>query len=78
MPKFKVLRRQDAYVDYVAEVEADTAEEAADLASSSPWDFQWEEQGVVEFDAGLFVALDADGNEIEGTEAGKLAYPKYA
>jgi len=73
MPKFQVLRRRDAFVDYVAEVEADTAEEASDLANHAPWDFEWEERGVIEFDASLFVALDGDGNEIEGTETGKLA-----
>lgn len=73
MPKFEVLCRRDAFVDYVAEIEADTPEEAADAANLAPWDHKWEERGVVEFDAALFVALDADGNEIEGTETGKLA-----
>ena len=73
MPKFQVLRRIDAYVDYVAEVEADTPAEAAELADWQPSEYEWKEQGVVEFDATLIVALDADGNEIEGTKAGKLA-----
>jgi len=73
MPRFHVLCRRDAFADYVAEIEADTPEEAADAANSAPWDHEWEERGVVEFDAALFVALDADGNEIEGTETGKLA-----
>lgn len=73
MPKFQVLCRRDAFVDYVAEIEADTPEEAAELANSPFSNPKWEERGVVEFDACLYVALDADGNEIEGTETGKLA-----
>lgn len=73
MPKFQVLRRVDAYVDYIAEVEADTPAEAAERADWSPSDYEWNEQGVVEFDATLIVALDAEGNEIEGSETGKLA-----
>jgi hypothetical protein len=73
MPKFAVLRRQDAYVDYVAEVEADTAESAAWLANTAPWDHKWEPQGVTAFDAALYVALDADGGEIAGTECGRCA-----
>jgi hypothetical protein len=32
MPVFTVLSRVDAYVDYVAEVEANSAAEAVDLA----------------------------------------------
>ncbi len=73
MPKFTVLRRQDAYVDYTAEVEAETAEDAAWIANESFDRFRWEKQGVAEFDAALFVTLDEDGEEIEGTECGKCA-----
>jgi len=73
MPKYEVLCRRDAFVDYVAEIEADTPEEASKLANSPFSDLEWEERGIVEFDAALFVTLDADGNEIEGTETGKLA-----
>lgn len=32
MPKFTILSRGDAYVDYTTEVEADSVEEAVDLA----------------------------------------------
>ncbi len=32
MPVFTILSRVDAYVDYVAEIEADSAEEAVDIA----------------------------------------------
>lgn len=73
MPKFIVLCRQDAYVDYTAEVEADTAEDAAWIANSAPWDQKWTQQSVSEFDAALYVALDDAGNEIDGTQCGKCA-----
>ena len=72
MPIFKVLSRVDAYVDYIAEVEADTAEEAVDIAYDNfDGAVKWEEQGVVEFDARHVVALGTDGEEIEGTARGK-------
>ena len=32
MPKFTVLSRKDAFVDYVTEVEAETPEQAVDIA----------------------------------------------
>jgi exonuclease VII large subunit len=70
MPKFQVLRRVDAYVDYVAEVEADNPTEAAELASDDESAYEWQSQGEVEFDARLFVALDKDGREIDGTQQG--------
>ena len=73
MPKFTVLCRQDAYIDYVATVEADTAEDAAWAANSVPWDYKWERRGESEFDAALYVTLDEDGDEIAGTECGKCA-----
>lgn len=69
MPVFMVLSRVDAYVDYLAEVEADTAREAVDLAYDG--DVVWEKSGVVEFDARHVVALDDDGEEIESTARGK-------
>ena len=70
MPTFTVLCRIDAYVDYVAEVEADTAEDAAELARDSHEDYKWEHHGTAEFDARLYVTLDADGDEIERTQVG--------
>ncbi len=72
MAVFKVRRRVDAYVDYVAEVEADSPEEAAELASDDEAAFNWEEEGPCEFDARMFIALDADGSEIDGTQCGDL------
>ena len=71
MPVFLVLSRVDAYVGYVAEIEADTAEEAVDIAYDGGPGVVWSEQGVVEFDARRVVALDDDGEEIESTARGK-------
>lgn len=69
MPIFRVLCRVDAFVDYIAEIEADDPQEAAwyaDLAT----DLKWEEQGVVEFDARLYVTLDGNDEPIESTQCG--------
>lgn len=70
MPKFKVLRRVDAFADDVAEVEAETAEEAARKASVDERTYEWEETGTHHFDARLFVTLDENGSEIEATQRG--------
>ena len=71
MPIFTVLSRVDAYVDYITEVEADTAEEAVDLAYDGGPDVVWEPYGVMEFDARRVVALDDEGEEIDSTARGK-------
>lgn len=71
MPKFTILSRVDAYVDYTCEVEADDLKAAVDLAWDGDPSIQWKEQGVVEFDARHVVALDANGDEIEGYSRGK-------
>jgi hypothetical protein len=71
MPVFTILSRVDAYVDYLAEVEADSAEDAVELACDADPAVKWEERGVVEFDARRVVALDDDGEEIESTTRGK-------
>lgn len=70
MSKFTVLCRVDAYVDYVAEVDASCAEEAVELARERSADYRWEEQGPVEFDARGYVTLDATGSEIDRTRRG--------
>jgi hypothetical protein len=72
MPKFTVLRQQDAFVGYVATVEAESAKAAADLAYSEPGLFRWEQDSVRQYDACRVVALDDDGNEIESTARGKF------
>ena len=71
MPTFRVLSRVDAYADYIAEVEADSPEEAADLAYDGDIALRWEPAGVQEFDARRVVTLDADGEEIAATARGK-------
>lgn len=71
MPKFAILSRVDAYVDYTTAVEADTLEEAVDLAYDGDPSIKWTERGVVEFDARHVVALDANGDEIEDYSRGK-------
>ncbi len=71
VPKFTVLSRVDAYVDYTAEVEADSPEEAAEIAYEGGPEIKWIEQGTVEFDAARVVTLDAHGEEIESTVCGK-------
>jgi hypothetical protein len=70
MPTFAVLCRIDAYADYVAEVEADDAEEAADLARDNHSDYRWEHDQTLEFDDRYYVALDDDGEQIESTRTG--------
>ena len=68
--RFNVLCRIDAYADYVAEVEADSAEEAAELALDNHSDYTWEHDQTAEFDARFYVTLDSNGNEIEETQCG--------
>ena len=70
MPKFTVMRRVDAYVNSVAEIEAATPFEAAKQARDSEEKYVWEQDSTSEFDNRLFVTLDDSGNEIEGTEQG--------
>jgi hypothetical protein len=72
MPKFRVMSRVDAFVDYLAEIEAETPAEPVELAYMGAPGIVWEEQGVVEFDARRVVALDDDGLEIENTARGRF------
>jgi hypothetical protein len=65
---FEVLCRIDAYADYVAVVEASSAQQAAERAAEDHGLYRWESRGTQEFDARLYVTLDADGWEIEATE----------
>ncbi len=71
MPKFTVLSRVDAYVDYTTEVEAESLEEAVDLAYDGDSSIKWVERGVVEFDARRVVALDLEGFEDDRYSRGK-------
>lgn len=71
MPKFTVLSRVDAYVDYTCEIEADSAEEAVDLVYMGDVKVEWTNQGVTEFDAVRMSAIDEDWNDIDGYTRGK-------
>ena len=68
MSVFHVRKRVDAYVDYIAEVEAVNAIEAAQMASDDEDAFDWQEEGHCEFEDRRFVALDGEGGELEATE----------
>jgi hypothetical protein len=70
MPTFTVLCRIDAYADYIAEVEAVDAEEAAESARDNHDDYKWEHDHTEEFDDRFYVTLDAEGGEIESTRVG--------
>lgn len=70
MPRFKVLSRVDAFVDYIAEIEAESADQATELAYQGAPGIIWNEWGTVEFDARHMVALDDNGNEIESSGRG--------
>lgn len=72
MPKFTVLSRVDAFVDYTAEVEAENAEAAAKFAYYDGTGLVWEPGGTVQFDARRVVTLNDDGEEIESTACGKF------
>jgi len=70
MPKFKVLRQVDAYVNYTAIVEATSVVEAAELARANEDEYRWTQDSVSEFDARAFVTLDPKGYEIGRTRCG--------
>lgn len=66
MAKFTVLQRIDAWIDYVAEVEAEDAEAAAKAAHAGT-DTSWKRVGEAEFWNARFTTLDDAGNEISDT-----------
>ena len=71
MPKFTILSRVDAYVDYTCEVRARTAEEAVDLVYGGHVEVKWKQGDVVEFDAVRMSAIDKNGDDIDGYVCGK-------
>lgn len=71
MPKFTILSRVDAYVDYTCQVTARTAEEAVDLVYGGHVEVKWKPGGVVEFDAVRMSAIDENGDDIDGYTRGK-------
>ena len=70
MPTLNVLCRIDAFADHVAKVKVKTAKEAAELAEWNHRGYKWVHHSTAEFDARLYVTLDAEGNEIEATQVG--------
>lgn len=71
MPLFKIISLVDAYVEYETEVDADTPEEAVDLAYDGDPSVEWRQTGVLEFDARRVYAPDEDGEPIDGYTRGK-------
>ena len=69
MPKYSLSAQ--ITVSAFCEVEADSPEEAAEIAYEGGPEIKWIEQGTVEFDAARVVTLDAHGEEIESTVCGK-------
>lgn len=60
-----MLCRIDAFADYVAEVVADDAHEAALLAQEHHSKYVWVADGIQEFDARLYVTLRENGSPNE-------------
>ena len=71
MPKFTILSRVDAYVDYTCQVTARTAKEAVDLVYEYQIDVKWKPAGTCEFDSVRMSAIDKDGNDIGDYTRGK-------
>ena len=70
-PRFTILSRVDAYVDYTCTVAARSSEEAVDLVYEGLVEVGWTPQGVVEFDNTRMSAIDNDGDDIGGYSRGK-------
>jgi hypothetical protein len=70
MPTYTILRRVDAFVNYEVVLEADSAEEASKLAQAQDGVLDWVEVSTTTFDARGFVAFNAAGEEILGSEVG--------
>ena len=76
MPKFTVLCRIDAFADYHAAVEAPDADQAARIAEERHGDFNGQHRHTEEFDARLYVTLDARGRGIDRTQVGDFPNPR--
>ena len=72
MTVFQVLKTVDAYVRYIATVEANTAKEAAELAREHEEKCIWVHDSTSEYDNRDFVTLTDDASEIEETRIGDL------
>lgn len=67
MPVFKVLRRVDAWIDYIAEVEAENPEQAARTAERGDGTVAWTRIGEEEFWNARFATLGERGEELDRT-----------
>lgn len=65
MPTFRVLRRVDAWIDYIVEVEAENALRAAAIAYET--DMVGRRIGEEEFWNARFATLDEQGGELAET-----------
>lgn len=68
MPLFQVQKGQDAYVNYTSVVEADTIEEANEIAGSYEFDGEWIQTGTSEFDHSDVFADEAEPISGESAE----------
>ncbi|GLK51538.1 MAG: hypothetical protein CMH94_07425 [Oceanicaulis sp.] len=66
MPTFRVRKQVDAYVNYVAFIDAPDAETAVDWAYDDGGSYDWERDGVTEFDDVRVAVIDNSGDEVEG------------
>lgn len=69
MKTFTVRKRIDAYAYYVATVSAPDADSASDIACDQEHLFEWEFEGVSEFDDRHFFTIESDGTEMESSPA---------
>ncbi len=67
MPKFRVLRRVDAWIDYETEVDAESSIEAVEIAERVDGAPGWKRVGEAEFWNARFATLDEHGNELPET-----------
>ncbi|KAA5803695.1 hypothetical protein F1654_07795 [Alkalicaulis satelles] len=67
MKRFTVRKRVDAYANYVATVVAPDEDTAADIASDHEYLFEWDFEGLSEFDDRHFVTIENDGTEIDSS-----------
>lgn len=72
MPIFKVRMQVDAWVNYVALIEADDPEDAANTAYDGLVEIEWKQIDVDEFDARTVVTLDQDDEEMDHTRRGRF------
>jgi NADPH-dependent ferric siderophore reductase len=69
MTTYTVLRQVDAWINYEAMVEAESPEEAAQIASEKDSELTWtQSDDPQQFDHREFYTLDEEGSPIESTK----------